>query len=85
MAEIEADEFFGACAGQYGLGWIVAEDGGHFLAGYPGGGAGQTTGFQLAPDDNLGVTVLANWRTDSNYPAWMVAADVTYALLGIDK
>ncbi|MBK9093511.1 MAG: serine hydrolase [Anaerolineae bacterium] len=79
------DQFFGAWAGQYGLGWGVAEDGGHFLAGHPGGGAGQTTGFQLAPDDNLGVTVLANWGTDAIYPAWMAAADVTYALLGIDK
>ena len=79
------DEFFGAWAGEYGLGWGVAEDGGHFLAGHPGGGAGQTTGFQLAPDDNLGVTVLANWGTDSNYPAWMAAADVIYALLGIGR
>jgi CubicO group peptidase (beta-lactamase class C family) len=79
------DEIFGAWAGQYGLGWSVAKDGGHFLAGHPGGGSGQTTGFQLAPDDNLGVTVLANWGTDSNYPAWMAAADVAYALLGINK
>ena len=36
-------------------------------------GCGQTTGFQLAPDDNLGVTVLANWGTDpyqSTQPGW---------------
>ena len=79
------DEFFGAWAGEYGLGWGVAEDSGHFLAGHPGGGEGQTIGFQLAPDDNLGVTVLANWGTATNYPAWMAAAGVTYALLGIDE
>ena len=80
------DEFFGVWAGQYGLGWGVAEDGGHFLAGHPGGGEGQNIHFQLAPDDNLGVVVLANWGTETiAFPAWMAAADVTYALLGIDK
>jgi CubicO group peptidase (beta-lactamase class C family)/pimeloyl-ACP methyl ester carboxylesterase len=76
------DEFFGPWIGQYGLGWAVAEDGGHFLAGHPGGANGQNIGFQLAPDDNLGVTVLANWGTEPDaYPAWMSAADVIYELL----
>ena len=34
------DEFFGAWSGGYGLGWSVGEDGGHFLAGHPGGRRG---------------------------------------------
>ena len=80
------DEYFGAWSGGYGLGWSVGEDGGHFLAGHPGGSAGQNIGYQLAPDDNLGVTVLANWGTEPDaYPAWTAAADVLNALLGIES
>ena len=78
------DEFFGAWSGGYGLGWSVGEDGGHMLAGHPGGSVGQNIGYQLAPDDNLGVTVLANWGTEPDaYPAWTAAADVLNSLLGI--
>ncbi len=47
-------------------------------------GAGQNIGFQLAPDDRLGVIVLANWGTETiAYPAWTAAADALYAMLGI--
>jgi hypothetical protein len=54
------------------------------LAGHPGGAPGQNIGFQLAPDDHLGVTVLANWGTEPDaYPAWTSAADALYAMLGI--
>ena len=80
------DEFFGPWAGQYGLGWSIGENGGHFLTSHPGGAEGQNIHFQLAPDDNLGVVVLANWGTESiAHPAWVAAADVTYALLGIGQ
>jgi CubicO group peptidase (beta-lactamase class C family) len=85
-AQTGLDKFFGTWAGQWGLGWSIGEDSGHSLAGHPGGGEGQNIHFQLAPDDNLGVVVLTNWGTETiAFPAWVSAADVTYALLGIDE
>ena len=77
-------EFFGAWIANMAHGWAVGEEDGYLLAGHPGGGAGQNIGYLLAPDDNLGVIVLANWGTEPDaYPAWTAAADVVYALLGI--
>lgn len=78
------DEVFGAWLEGVGVGWVVANVNGHLLVGHPGGGAGQDINYELAPNDHLGVTVLANWGTEpAAYPAWTSAADVVYALLGI--
>lgn len=74
---------------RWGLGWELAELDGHPFAWWGGLKVGGTSTMILAPEDGLGVVVVANASPSQSYDTPWYAVDLATALtselLGIDE
>ncbi|HMN27959.1 MAG TPA: serine hydrolase domain-containing protein, partial [Caldilineaceae bacterium] len=86
-AQTPADWGIGGIFQEWGLGWELATVGGHRFAWWGGLMMGGTSAMVLAPDDGVGVFVIANASPSASYDTPWYAVDLApvliYELLGI--
>jgi CubicO group peptidase (beta-lactamase class C family) len=80
-------EWFGPAWTDYGLGWLMGEDGGHMIYNHTGANSGYQSHLLVVPDENLAIVALVNVfdREEGSFHAYALADEAMKILLGIES